>query len=451
MLPSIRIKSLSFLYLAALTSVLFLSTSGTMMATDGHVLHGVGPVNQSMGGAATGVCLDPTGSIAWNPACTAVFAGKSLDISAEYFIPWRQVRSSVQANAFGPGFPQANLSGTTKSATNAAILPNFAFIKRDDGSKIAIHFGLLGVAGFGVDYPASTDFSNPILTPQPPNGLGFGAIESNYALMKFPIGISYALSERASIGVSAVPAFAMLKVIPSPFAAPEPDPESGFPQYVSSPDSSNAFGIGFNAGFQYLLTDKIRIGAAYHSPVWFQKFKWDAGLPGGSTREIDFRLDFPATITAGVGINVTESTILAFDARWINYESTTGFKGSGFNPDGSVRGFGWENIWTVGFGVQQALGNKTRFRVGYNWSDNPIPDELTFFNVPAPAIVQHHLGAGVSRDLTETWTLNFSYYHAFLNEGSGPYINPMMGAVPGTMITSRLRENSISFGVSRRF
>ena len=145
----------------ALIGVFFFATAGAMMATDGHLLHGVGPVNQSMGGAATGVCLDPTGSIAWNPACTAVFTGRSLDISAEYFVPWRELSSSVNANAFGPGMPPVDMSGTTWSETNAALLPNFTFIKRDDGSPVAIHFGLLGTAGFGVDYAASTDFSNP--------------------------------------------------------------------------------------------------------------------------------------------------------------------------------------------------------------------------------------------------------------------------------------------------
>ncbi len=56
------------LFLAA-----WLLVANCLLATDGHIMHGAGPVNEAMGGAGTGACLDVTGSIAWNPACTAVF------------------------------------------------------------------------------------------------------------------------------------------------------------------------------------------------------------------------------------------------------------------------------------------------------------------------------------------------------------------------------------------
>src|SRR3974390_1058759 len=82
-------------------------------ATDGHFLHGAGPVNEAMGGADTGLCLDATGSIAWNPACAARFFGRRLEINGTLFFPWRSLSSTVQANAFGPGMPPMPLRGTT--------------------------------------------------------------------------------------------------------------------------------------------------------------------------------------------------------------------------------------------------------------------------------------------------------------------------------------------------
>ena len=94
-----------------------------------------------------------------------MFKGKSLDVAVEYFIPWREISSSVPANTFGPGFPPGTLSGVTKSDTNAAFLPNFAFIMRNENSPLAFHAALLGTAGFGVDYPASMDFSNLEMEP----------------------------------------------------------------------------------------------------------------------------------------------------------------------------------------------------------------------------------------------------------------------------------------------
>src|SRR5206468_2159713 len=103
------------------------------------------------------------------------------------FVPWRSVSSTVAANAFGPGMPGAILSGTTVSKTDTSFMPGIAFIYHPSGAT-AYHFGMLAVSGFGVDYPENTDFSNPILTRQPPNGFGFGRVRSDYMLVTLPVG-----------------------------------------------------------------------------------------------------------------------------------------------------------------------------------------------------------------------------------------------------------------------
>src|SRR6266702_75948 len=95
-------------------AVLILLWPVAARATDGHFLHGAGPVNEAMGGADTGLCLDATGSIAWNPACTTAFLKRRFEIHGTLFTPWRSLSSTVDANAFGSGMPQATLSGTTQ-------------------------------------------------------------------------------------------------------------------------------------------------------------------------------------------------------------------------------------------------------------------------------------------------------------------------------------------------
>jgi len=82
---------------------------------------------------------------------------------------------------------------------------------------------------------------------------------------------------------------------------------------------------------------------------------------------------------------------------------TAGFSKVGYNADGSVAGFGWRNIWAVGGGVQQKVATSTKVMVGYNYSGNPVPAQYTFFNTPAPAIVQHHVSAASSKPSTR-WT-----------------------------------------------
>lgn len=419
----------------------------TLLATDGHFLHGAGAVNEAMGGADTGLCLDATGSIAWNPACAARFFGRRLELNGTIFTPWRSLSSTVQANAFGPGMPGATLSGTTVSKRDMSFMPGFAFIYHRLGSANSYHVGMLAVSGFGVDYAQNTDFSNPILTPQAPNGFGFGRIRSNYMLVTIPMGVSRQLSERLAVGFSAVPSLSMLQVIPAPFAAPVTG-GSTMPYYPSAGNNAPAFGAGFNAGVHYAF-EKVSLGVSYRSPVWFRDFTWKRKDLAGVLDTLKFQMNLPQVISIGTGISPAKNTRIGVDARWLNYANTAGFDKAGYNPDGSVAGFGWNNIWAIGGGIQQKVSKSTRIMGGYNYSGNPVPARYTFFNTPAPAIVQHHVSGGIAQNVGK-WDVNLTYYHAFENSITGPWISGQ-GAIPGTSVTSKMSENSVTIGLGKSF
>jgi long-chain fatty acid transport protein len=419
------------------------------MATDGHFLHGAGPVNEAMGGADTGICLDATGSIAWNPACTTHFAGKRLEFHATVFIPWRDLSSTVNAGAFGPGFPANTMQGTTVSHRDASLMPGLAFIYHVSSSRNAFHFALLAVSGFGVNYDANTNFSNPILTAQPPNGFGFGKIQSSYSLLEMPFGVSRSLTRRLSAGISLVPAFSMLKVIPAPFVAPV-TAGSTMPYYLSATTNAKALGFGVAGGLQCEFNSAVSVGVSYHSQTWFQDLKWTSKDLTGATHDLKFQLNLPQFVSMGVGLKPAKGTRIGVDARWFNYGNTAGFDEAGFDPDDSVAGFGWQNIWAVGGGIQQQVMSSTKLIVGYNYSQNPVPTAYAFLNTPAPAIVQHHLSGGIVQRLKGGLDLNITYYHAFRNSLSGQWLSTQ-GPIPGTSVTSRLSENSITAGVARSF
>jgi hypothetical protein len=282
-----------------LLAVLLLSPLG-LFATDGHFLHGAGPVNEAMGGADTGICLDATESIAWNLSCSVEFKGYRIEFHGTIFVPWRSLSSTVDANAFGPGMPGATLSGTTVSHTDTSLMPGVAFIDHPRDSGNAYHIAMLAVSGFGVDYDQNTTFSNPILTPQAPNGFGFGRIRSNYMLVTVPTGMSRQLNDHLSAGFSLVPAFSMLQVIPAPFAAPV-TAGSTMPYYLSAGNQAPAFGMGFNAGVHYEINKVASVGLAYHSPVWFQDLKWNRKDLAGASHPLKFDMNLPQLVTMGVG------------------------------------------------------------------------------------------------------------------------------------------------------
>lgn len=431
-------------------SVVVLLWPVSLLATDGHFLHGAGPVNEAMGGADTGICLDATGSIAWNPACTAEFFGRRLEFHGTLFDPWRAISSTVNANSFGPGMPGATITGTTVSKRDMSVMPGLAFIYHPKASATAYYAAMLAVSGFGVDYPVNSNFTNLFLTPQPPNGFGFGHLRSNYMLVTVPLGLSHQFSGKLSAGFALTPAMSMLQVIPAPFAAPVTAGNNGYPYYLAAGNNAPAYGAGFQGGVHYKINNAVSFGASYRSPVWFSNFKWNRADLTGAKHIITFRMNLPQVVSLGLGITASKSTKLGIDARWFDYENTAGFSKSGFLPTGAVAGFGWKNIWAVGGGVQQQVTHTTKLIVGYNFSQNPVPASLTFFNTPAPAIVQHHLGGGVVQSVG-SWELNAAYYHAFQNSITGPWYSPMMGSVPGTSVTSAMHENSLTIGLAKSF
>ena len=433
------------IYSAMAALLLFYPT--VLSATDGHFLHGAGPVNEAMGGADTGLCLDATGSITWNPACPARFQGRRFEVHGTLFMPWRSLASTVNANAFGDGMPGATLSGTTTSHRDMSVMPGFAFIRHRLGSPNAYHVAMIAVSGFGVDYNENTNFSNPILTPQAPNGFGFGRLRSNYMLVTVPIGISREMTERLSVGFSITPSLSMLQIIPAPFFPPVIG-GSTMPYYLDAGNNAPAAGIGANAGVHY-AAGPVSIGLSYRSPVWFQKFTWNRKDLSGTSHTMHFRMNLPQVISVGTGIAASKSTRIGVDLRWFNYENTRGFSKVGYNPDGSVAGFGWANIWSVGGGIQQRVASSTKIMLGYNYSGNPVPAKYSFFNIPAPAIVQHHVSGGIVHS-THGWDTVITYYHAFQNSTTGPWISGQ-GPIPGTSVTSKMSENSVTIGFGKSF
>lgn len=404
-------------------------------------------MNEAMGGADAGLCLDATGAIAWNPACTTRFVGRRFEIHGTLFIPWRSLSSTVDANAFGPGMPGATLSGTTESKRDMSVMPGIAFIYHPAGSANAYHIAMLAVSGFGVDYAGNTDFSNPILTPQAPNGFGFGRIRSNYMLVTVPVGMSRQISERLSVGFSLVPSLSMLQVIPAPFSAPV-TAGSSMPYYLSAGNNAPAMGAGFNAGVHYAF-ERVSFGASYRSPVWFNNFNWTRKDLSGTANKLTFQMNLPQVISLGTGISPAKGTRIGIDARWFEYEHTAGFDEVGYDQDDAVSGFGWKNIWAVGGGVQQKVSKSIKLMAGYNYSGNPVPAKYTFFNTPAPAIVQHHVSGGATWSMGRV-DMTATYYHAFKNSISGPWISPI-GAVPGTSVTSKMSESSLTIGFAKSF
>ena len=414
-------------------------------ATDGHFLHGVGAVNSAMGGVAVARSSSILGAFYVNPAGLAEFSGTRVELGFELFRPDRTVSS-----AMGP------MAGSTTSSSEFTPIPAFGWSRALKQDRVVVGVAGIGAGGFGVDY--HTDPSNPVLMPRP---LGFGQVFSSFQLMKIIPAVAIRATPRLRVGVAANIDWAALAVDPMPIASPAVDPgPDGVPYtaddrafYSRATDADGAFGYGVQAGLQYSVTPKIALGASYVSPQRFQAFEYGAvyenpNRPDFNTpRTITFRLDVPAVYAAGLAYTASDRLTTGIDAKYITYASTRGFKASGFASDGAVRGFGWDNIWSVATGAELRATKQLTARVGYNYSGNPVPDEMTMFNVPAPAVVQHHATFGLGYRMATGFAIDLCYYRAFEHSISGPF-QGMGGPIPSSKVTSSLSENSFLIGFS---
>jgi long-chain fatty acid transport protein len=434
--------------LAVLTTGLFHPTIS--FPTDGHVLHGVGSINQSMGGAGIATSIDAVGSNYNNVSSLSFLERSSIELGAELFIPDRSLSGSALLPTGGVA------SGTVDSKTREAVIPNFGLAYKFD-EDWTFGFSAVGIGGFGVDYPANLPNPlgkfNPLALPQRYGG--FGAIDSNYQLLQMTPSVAYKITKDLSIGLGYNLDWASLSVDPWPATVPN---ESGYP---SGSHAASAWGQGFTVGATYQALSKLALGVSFKSPQWFNDFSWNSQYPNGMPANFGFRLDYPMIVGAGLSYKPIDDLTLATDLKWINYKDTAGFQASNFAPTPLgpyVRGFGWQDIWTLALGGQYKVTQRFAVRAGYNYSDNPIPSNQQFFNVFAPAIVQHHITAGLGFNVTPNLEINAAYYHAFQNSVSGPFISngspgypPINQAIPGTKVTNQLSENSFSTQVVYRF
>jgi len=436
----------------------------TSHAQIGHVLSGVGPVDQGWVGAGTANPQDALGALHWNPASIAGLESPSLSVSLQLLFPSGSISSTVNQGAFGPFGPPITLNGETESNAGPFPIPAIGYVYRKPGARWTLGVSAFGVGGFGVDYEGSAPpfdqqgnvvnpDANPILTPQlPRGGYGFGAMLSEFVLLQLSPTFAYQVTDVLSFGIAPTFNYALLEVNPFPAATPQmvdtPTPAGTvpLPLYPDAP-SEGAFGFGFQAGVQVRGETGLYLGGSYKSPQWFNDFEFESQeIPGFAP--FTFRLDYPQILSFGVGYEGLDRWAFAADVRYIDFENAEGFSESGFDENLAVTGFGWNSILVLAAGVQYEVTDRLPVRVGYSFNENPIDDAMAFFNAPSPAIIQNRVSGGVSYVVSNRVRASLAAQYGFENEVEGPWVIPLLGGeAAGTTVKSELSTFFVIFGV----
>ncbi len=441
-----------------ITTFLLVLISITGFAQSGHIMQGVGAVNMSMGGAATAQPTDINGALLWNPAAISSFNSRIITLNAGAFFSSPALSSSLPAGILGPGAPA--VSGITEDDRGTSILPSLAIVFGKEESKHTFGFSAFGISGFGVTFPEEennplmgsafnpNENSNPINYPQQAGG--FGLLQSNYMLLQVGLTYAYKISEKFSIGIQPTINYGALELLPNPLSSP--DPTRGYP----TSDNASAFGYGAQVGLFYDTKTGFKVGASYKTPQYFNDFEFkNTYLDETSAPEIKFRMDYPAIFSIGTGYSKGAIDI-ALDYRYVFYSATEGFEEKGWTPTASVKGFGWNDISIVSFGIQYKGISKLPWRLGYTFNTNPIEEELTFFSAPATAVIKNAFQLGLGYEFSDRFTLN-GVFHYGTSSGAteGQILNPMMvaqnnpyGAIPGSSVSYEMTTSMVMLGIN---
>lgn len=411
-------------------SVIFVSCllliSAPVWAGNGHLLHGIGAVNSSMGGAGVALLEDSLAALHVNPALLAKGNGNQVNFSTEFFQDGLRVEARI-------GTKWARTDPTTQ----IGVIPAFGWMSHQEGKKMAIGFGLLGVAGFRTDYPQ--DSNNFLLVPQP---LGFGHVATDYSMTKIPVAFAFNVNKKLAVGLSFNIYRGTLQITPNPVVIPDFSSD-GYGWLPEAGYQVARWGLGAQVGFYYEVSPMLSIGASYTSKQKFSRYEWNSEIKNpslltyGRARIVDFEMDGPQSIQFGVGLHPSKKLSIAADGKFIKYRGVKGLGGAASGVDlvnHRLIGIGWQNIWVGMVGAQYKPNERLALRLGYNHGQSPIKDEFAINSMGTPSTFQKHFCLGMGMALMPHVSADLGFYVVPRETKTGPTYGLYVGVVPNTQI-----------------
>eukprot|EP00003_Mantamonas_plastica_P004247 TRINITY_DN1336_c0_g1_i2.p1 TRINITY_DN1336_c0_g1~~TRINITY_DN1336_c0_g1_i2.p1 ORF type:complete len:418 (-),score=65.50 TRINITY_DN1336_c0_g1_i2:1793-3046(-) len=373
-------------------------------ATNGYFSHGYGTISKGMAGAGTALSQDSIAA-ATNPAGMA-FIGNRVDGGFEIFSPRREYTVDGSP-AQGDMFPLQ--PGTYKSSRDGFVIPHFGFNTQ-----------LSEVTTFGVSV-----FANGGMNTDYPGGTGGpfygGRTGVNMEQLFIAPTWSWEFSDNQAIGVSPVIAYQR-------FEAKGLQGFSGFssaPDAVSNNGTDDAWGYGYQIGWQGEITDTLRGGVSWRNILKMNEFDKYRGL---FAEQGDF--DIPQMFNAGIAWSGIEDHWLLLDVQHIRYSEINSI-GNPLLPnlqtaqlgsdDGA--GFGWDDMTIVKLGWQWQQTPEHAWRAGVSYGESPISDEDVLFNILAPGVQEWHFTGGFTHQFTDSLALSGMAFYSPAKEVSGA--NPL--------------------------
>ena len=419
-----------------LSAYVVLAFCADLASGQGVVLQAGGAVNRGMGSATTGTAIDALGSMYWNPATINGFDRDEVAFGFELIHANQTISSS---------FPMVG-SGKSEAETGAVPVPTIAWVHQTTHPDIKFGLGIMGVGGVALNIRA--DPSNPILSPPlTQGGVGVGGIKSDAQFFEVAPAWSLRLTERLSLGLGPVIGLGRVLVDENAFV-----PLNADGSYPRGDGTRYHWGLGAQLGFHYVHDCNWELGANLKSPVWFESFRFFSEDANGLPRTDKVEFDLPLILTTGLAYRGYEYLVLTADFRYTNFASADGFGDPAtYQATGAANGLGWNDVFSMGYGAQAELTERLTGRLGYYYISKLFDDSDTFFNLASDLGYQHSVTCGASYDLNDNATVSVAYNYFPEWGGSGPYVLPGMGAIPGSSVSTDFDVHIVSVGLNVRY
>ncbi|MBU1099540.1 MAG: outer membrane protein transport protein [Bacteroidetes bacterium] len=433
-----------YLSSAAIIILMMIFTNSSINATNGYFRHGYGVKYSAMAGAGVALSLSSIGA-ATNPAGIVFIDGTRFDINVALFSPSRSYTIDGNPSMYPGTFPLT--PGKVESESNYFPMPTMgASFKIQDNMSLGLIFYANG--GMNSDYPAVTYYHPMAPEVSPATGV-------NLEQMFFGATFAMEVAPNHSLGVTGLFGFQR-------FAAKGLTAFMGFsssPMNLTGNRWSTSTGFGARLGYMGKFSDVISFGASYQTKMSMSEFDEYAGLFAEQGK-----FDIPANWTVGVAISPNTDWTFALDGQQILYTGVASvanpmslmtnspmdqqgnpnpnFKALGTNE---AWGFGWEDVMVIKFGTMFNGFEGWTFMAGYSYGKQPINETEVMFNILAPAVVEHHITFGATKQLSNGKEVTLGFM--FAPEGEVTGANPM--EAPGAQnITIAMSQWQLELGFS---
>lgn len=392
------------------------------IALDGPQLIGFSAESTALAGAGM-VAVADTSAINTNPAALSLIQGSRFDLTPGILKPFTHHQDMFGNNTDGEDRPFA--PGNLGFATRFASLP-----------RLTVGAGIFTQGGFGTDLRNLTT--------------AFGTVDQSSSFLRYlkaSVALSYEVTDKLSIGVAPSLGYSdlSLRIFPGTstpgFAGLDIRDicarNGGFGPLGSACPSDLVFSV--KVGTMYKVLPWLTVGATYTSPVSFNytggqaslnfsafglgRVNYDVGVQG-------FR--WPQQVDVAMAARPNDRLLIAFSTSWVNWASFNSLTVNATNPSNPLTppqvsqsmAFNWKDQVVVAIGGAYALiqdaslkdRDRLVFRVGYHYSNNPVPDDT--LTALAPVILEHKFTGGFGYRFTDHWSTDASVLYALKNSAT---------------------------------